>query len=70
MHTFASGYTTSYVYIHRHEFLYNYRRQVLQLSDGGVLALDWVEGEKDLLKFKDETPIVIILPGMTGTVCI
>ncbi|XP_074106721.1 abhydrolase domain containing Hydr1 isoform X1 [Cotesia typhae] len=40
----------------------NYRREILKLQDGGEVALDWVEDSCNKL-----APIVIILPGLTGT---
>lgn len=39
----------------------NYRRELLTLSDGGVVALDWLDGNCAL-----EAPCVLILPGLTG----
>uniref|UniRef100_A0A2M4ARU7 Putative phospholipase abhd3 n=1 Tax=Anopheles triannulatus TaxID=58253 RepID=A0A2M4ARU7_9DIPT len=39
----------------------DYRREVLTLSDGGEVALDWMEQGCD-----PEAPIIIILPGLTG----
>ncbi|XP_020292817.1 phospholipase ABHD3 isoform X2 [Pseudomyrmex gracilis] len=41
--------------------LVEYRREILTLSDGGEVALDWAE--KDC---SATSPIVIILPGLTG----
>ncbi|XP_058804047.1 phospholipase ABHD3 [Phymastichus coffea] len=38
-----------------------YRREVLTLSDGGEVALDWAENN-----CSSTSPIVIILPGLTG----
>lgn len=38
-----------------------YRREILALSDGGEVALDWAEEECSVT-----SPIVIILPGLTG----
>lgn len=38
-----------------------YRREVLTLKDGGQVALDWLETNCD-----PESPIIIILPGLTG----
>ncbi|KAJ8680230.1 hypothetical protein QAD02_016017 [Eretmocerus hayati] len=38
-----------------------YRREMLSLSDGGEVALDWAENNCSLT-----SPIVIILPGLTG----
>lgn len=39
----------------------HYRREILTLSDGGVVALDWAEEG-----CSSTSPIVIILPGLTG----
>lgn len=39
----------------------NYRRELLTLSDGGVVALDWLDGSCSL-----DAPVVLILPGLTG----
>ncbi|XP_034181993.1 abhydrolase domain containing Hydr1 isoform X2 [Osmia lignaria lignaria] len=41
--------------------LINYRREILTLSDGGEVALDWAEEGCSVT-----SPIVIILPGLTG----
>ncbi|XP_024945852.1 phospholipase ABHD3 [Cephus cinctus] len=38
-----------------------YRREILTLSDGGEVALDWAEES-----CSSESPIIIILPGLTG----
>ncbi|XP_049814257.1 phospholipase ABHD3 [Schistocerca nitens] len=38
-----------------------YRREILRLSDGGQVALDWLEDG-----CAPKSPIVIILPGLTG----
>ena len=41
--------------------MFAFDREILQLKDGGEVALDWEESgcEKD-------SPIIIILPGLTG----
>ena len=39
----------------------NYRRELLTLSDGGVVALDWLDGS-----CTQDAPVVLILPGLTG----
>ena len=39
-------------------------RQLLSLPDGGVLALDWAE--VDPHHDKPATPILLILPGLSG----
>ncbi|XP_053621734.1 phospholipase ABHD3 [Plodia interpunctella] len=38
-----------------------YRREVLKLSDGGQVALDWVE-----LAAGGARPVLLVLPGLTG----
>lgn len=43
----------------------NYRREILKLKDGGEVALDWMENANDEASNK-KSPIVIILPGLTG----
>ncbi|XP_066990094.1 phospholipase ABHD3-like [Macrobrachium rosenbergii] len=39
-----------------------YRREVLQLKDGGQACLDWLDGDGT----NENSPIVLILPGLTG----
>lgn len=41
--------------------LVEYRREVFTLKDGGEVALDWLETGCD-----PESPVIIILPGLTG----
>lgn len=38
-----------------------YRREILRLKDGGEVALDWLEKGCD-----ENSPVIIILPGLTG----
>lgn len=38
-----------------------YRRELLQLKDGGELALDWMDHH-----CAPESPVIFILPGLTG----
>jgi len=40
----------------------DYTRQMFTFSDGGEVGLDWVHGDS-----KEDTPIVLILPGITGS---
>ena len=40
---------------------FNYRREVLTLSDGGTIALDWT-----IQKTKGLRDIVICIPGLSG----
>ena len=37
-------------------------RQMVDLEDGGRIALDWFSNAD----FTDATPILLILPGLTG----
>lgn len=39
----------------------DYRREILTLKDGGEVALDWLESNCD-----NDSPLIIILPGLTG----
>lgn len=39
----------------------DYRREILTLEDGGEIALDWMENN-----CKPESPVILILPGLTG----
>ncbi|XP_055374370.1 protein ABHD1 [Condylostylus longicornis] len=39
----------------------NYDREILTLKDGGEVALDWLESG-----CKSDSPVIIILPGLTG----
>lgn len=39
----------------------NYKREILTLTDGGEVALDWLEDDCDKM-----APIIVILPGLTG----
>ncbi|XP_057773649.1 embryogenesis-associated protein EMB8 [Salvia miltiorrhiza] len=41
-----------------------FRRECLRTSDGGAVALDWVSGDDRSLPL--ESPILILLPGLTG----
>lgn len=40
-----------------------YRRELLQLKDGGQVCLDWLDNAADDAK----KPLIIILPGLTGS---
>lgn len=40
-----------------------YDRQMFTFSDGGEVGLDWARGPQD----SPDTPIVLILPGITGS---
>ncbi|CAG9580831.1 unnamed protein product [Danaus chrysippus] len=42
-----------------------YRREVLRLSDGGQVALDWAE-LTDEAGERSSRPVVLVLPGLTG----
>ncbi|XP_030034456.2 LOW QUALITY PROTEIN: phospholipase ABHD3 [Manduca sexta] len=43
-----------------------YRREVLVLSDGGQVALDWVEPEA--WEVQEPRAVLLVLPGLTGSV--
>lgn len=60
---FESRAQTVFASIIRSNMLPNidYRREVLTLKDGGEVALDWLETDCD-----SESPLIIILPGLTG----
>lgn len=38
-----------------------YRREVLTMSDGGEIALDWSDND-----LPQNAPVILILPGLTG----
>jgi predicted alpha/beta-fold hydrolase len=42
-----------------------YKRELVHLPDGGTLALDWVDNKQ--LENDQAAPIVLILPGLSGT---
>lgn len=37
-------------------------REILRLSDGGQVALDWTEGPGE----GEDRPVLLVLPGLTG----
>lgn len=39
-------------------------REVLEMKDGGIVSLDWLESYNQ--DYKDYRPVVIFLPGLTG----
>ncbi len=43
-------------------------REILPLDDGGEVALDWAcqQGSVNLLNSSETTPVLLILPGITG----
>ncbi|XP_064382894.1 phospholipase ABHD3-like isoform X2 [Halichondria panicea] len=45
-----------------------YNREILPLDDGGEVALDWAcqQGSVNLLNSSETTPVLLILPGITG----
>nr|GEZ83065.1 embryogenesis-associated protein EMB8-like [Tanacetum cinerariifolium] len=55
--------------------VFNYRREVMSTSDGGIVALDWL-ARSDVMKKEEmgngevhqdaNTPIVIVIPGLTS----
>ena len=50
----------------------DYEREIINLSDGGILALDWYfsnqkdKQKSDFFKEKSQRPIVAIIPGVNG----
>jgi len=44
----------------------HYTRTIRTLADGGEVAVDWEHGSADTAR-DSETPIVVILPGITGS---
>ncbi|KAH9757944.1 AB hydrolase-1 domain-containing protein [Citrus sinensis] len=55
---------------------FSYRRQLFRLSDGGMIALDWLMGStagpgdffhaNNFISKDDTTPIAIVIPGLTS----
>ncbi|KAJ8770175.1 hypothetical protein K2173_011510 [Erythroxylum novogranatense] len=54
---------------------FNYRRQFFHASDGGTIALDWLNNsdvasnsldKKNAMSEEDSTPIVVVIPGLTS----
>ena len=47
---------------------YNYEREILELSDGGQIALDWVQPRdpRKTAKLDQDAPILGVIPGLTG----
>ncbi len=45
-----------------------FSREILPLDDGGEVALDWAcqQGSVNLLNASETTPVLLILPGITG----
>uniref|UniRef100_A0A4W3J5T8 Phospholipase ABHD3 n=1 Tax=Callorhinchus milii TaxID=7868 RepID=A0A4W3J5T8_CALMI len=45
-----------------------YRNELIKTADGGQISLDWIDNDGNLLHPVSATrPIVLILPGLTGT---
>eukprot|EP00195_Chlamydomonas_chlamydogama_P007473 CAMPEP_0202906248 /NCGR_PEP_ID=MMETSP1392-20130828/37919_1 /ASSEMBLY_ACC=CAM_ASM_000868 /TAXON_ID=225041 /ORGANISM="Chlamydomonas chlamydogama, Strain SAG 11-48b" /LENGTH=633 /DNA_ID=CAMNT_0049594653 /DNA_START=364 /DNA_END=2265 /DNA_ORIENTATION=- len=44
----------------------SYRREVLSMSDGGVVALDWEHFSAPEEDLPEDAPVLILLPGLTG----
>lgn len=42
----------------------HYQREILEMKDGGIVALDWLENYNQ--EHQDYLPTVIFLPGLTG----
>lgn len=58
-----------------HFFKYIPDREIFELSDGGLIALDWFypesstfksAKEKEEYKYHSQRPIVAVVPGLTG----
>jgi uncharacterized protein len=47
---------------------YNYEREILELSDGGQIALDWVQPRdpRKIAKLEEDAPVLGVIPGLTG----
>lgn len=48
---------------------FDYERELLELSDGGMIALDWFlcpdeDGKAD--RYKSTKPLLAMIPGLTG----
>ena len=44
-----------------------YHRQLVMMSDGGTLGLDWWQGSGDTSKYGDSyTPIFLVIHGVNG----
>jgi predicted alpha/beta-fold hydrolase len=51
-----------------------HEREIIELSDGGLLSLDWYfcpngtvgNNKKDLDKETSERPLCVVVPGLTG----
>lgn len=53
----------------KHLWTFNYKREILTLSDKGQISLDWVEPKNPIIASKVQehsTPIIIVVPGLTG----
>lgn len=46
--------------------LYPYTRTLVPLRDGGQISLDWIQHPDVDQNFDQSTPIVALLPGLTG----
>lgn len=69
MQTIVLPFLTLKEYGRKHLWTYDYKREILELSDGGQIALDWVHPrdptKEDKISEKD-TPILAVVPGLTG----
>jgi abhydrolase domain-containing protein 1/3 len=45
---------------------YPFQREIVKLSDGGQTSIDWVSCPKVDRVFNVKTPILVLLPGLTG----
>lgn len=60
---FESRFQTVLASVLRKKLDVRYSREVINLSDGGRVAIDWVDSEL----LPPETPVILILPGLTGS---
>jgi predicted alpha/beta-fold hydrolase len=69
MQTVVLPFFTFKEYGRKHLWSYQYKREFLKLSDGGQIALDWVQPREPSKASRiddDETPILAVVPGLTG----
>ncbi|KAI9300874.1 Alpha/Beta hydrolase protein [Cunninghamella echinulata] len=58
-----TGYASIYKEKSQH---FTYEREILPLEDGGQVSLDWTITESKPKKDQDNTPILVVLHGLTG----
>lgn len=56
--------------VYQRMYKYIPEREIFELSDGGLLALDWFYAQDSEGKTKDKetstNPLIILIPGLTG----